>query len=167
MSARKPDPALRAWDRLQAADRAHGAAYNARDEAEAKASASGSYTYVDRMVLVNNYHCFTVGEIRRRAKGLSPQVVQSLIDDLRQKERAYNDQRRQAGLARYDAAEARALREWRAAMQGMATARATTTLGIICKLKVVETDLRDGESGYGPAIVASAIKDLGRLSRRR
>jgi hypothetical protein len=102
-STRKPDPAIAAWERLQAAEKAHSAAYDARDEAEMNACACGSYASYTPIVWVGNYECCTVGAVRRHTKGLSSQVVQPLIDALHQQERAMREQRRKAGLASFDA----------------------------------------------------------------
>jgi len=67
---------------------------------------------------------------------------------------------------RLGAAERRARREWRAAMQGMADTRATTTHGVVLKLKMIEVELRDGASDFGRSILASAIADLSRMGRK-
>jgi hypothetical protein len=73
---------------------------------------------------------------------------------------SWQQQRRKVGLVPFDAAEKRAGREWRAAMRAMAETRATTPLGVILKLKLIEVELRDGKTNYGEAILASALADL-------
>jgi hypothetical protein len=166
MSARKLDLAVAAWERLQAADKAHSAAYDARDEAEAKAKASGGASLLLPSMRVGRYECLSLGEVRRRAKELPAPEGQALIAEMRGKIAAWTERRRQAGLAPLDAAESRAMREWRAAMQAMGTTRATTVGGVIAKLKVIEVEIRDGHTGFGEAIIASAIKDLARIGRR-
>jgi hypothetical protein len=79
----------------------------------------------------------------------------------------WKQRRRKVGLAPFDAAEKRADREWRAAMQAMAETRATTAMGVILKLKLIALELRDGKSDFGQGILASAITDLSRMSKRR
>jgi hypothetical protein len=79
---------------------------------------------------------------------------------------SWQQSRRGVGLAPFDAAEKRADREWRAAMQAMAKTRATTAMGVILKLKLIVLELRDGKSDFGKAILASAITDLARIGRK-
>jgi len=37
---------------------------------------------------------------------------------------------------------------------------------VILKLKLIAVELRDGETGFGEAILASAIRDLDKLHKR-
>lgn len=80
---------------------------------------------------------------------------------------AWQQQRRKAGLARFDRAEKRAMREWRASVQGIADTRATTSFGVNLKSGLIKIDLRDSETGFSEAILASAMTDVSRMARKR
>jgi len=165
VSARKIDPIVPAWDQLQAAHKAHSRAYDERDEAEAKARKAGFEPKLP-VVCIRGYDCLSVAEAKRRAQGLPKEKAKDAVEAMRAALADQQRRRRKAGLAPYDAAIRRTNGEWRAAMRAMADKRATTTLGVILKLKVVETEVQDGPTGFGEAILASAISDLGRIGRR-
>lgn len=52
-------------------------------------------------------------------------------------------------------------------MWAMTDTRATTIEGVMRKLDRIQLELRDGDSGFGEAIVVSAILDLGWINRKR
>jgi hypothetical protein len=103
---------------------------------------------------------------RRSARGLPKGKSKAALASMRRAIDSWQQSRRGVGLAPFDAAEKRADREWRAAMQAMAKTRATTAMGVILKLKLIVLELRDGKSDFGKAILASAITDLARIGRK-
>jgi hypothetical protein len=158
MSAPKHDPVLAAWDRLRAAEKGHSRACDGLDEAEAKAKVAGLKA-LHPAVYIQGYQCLSLGEVRRRAKALPPDKAKEAIEAMRGALVAYEQQRRKAGLAPFAAAEKRA------AMQGMADMRASTPFGVMLKLKLIVVEMKDGGSGFGASILASAISDLSRMAR--
>ena len=164
MSAPKPDAVIAAWDRLRAAEKGHNRACEDIDRAEAKARAAG-LKVLRPAVYVQGYQCLSLGEVRHRAKALPPDNAREAIEAMRSALVAYEQQRRKAGLTPFAAAEKRAQREWRAAMQAMADMRARTPLGVILKLNLIAVELRDGPTDFGKAILASAIADLSRMGK--
>jgi hypothetical protein len=167
MSARKPDPIIAAWIRLQAAEKADSASYNELDKAEAVAQADSGFNPLRPRVRVAGNDCITMADVRRSAKELPAAKAKEAIEAMRTALADWKRERRKAGLAPYDAAANRARREWRAAMQAMADTRATTTLGVVTKLRLIQVELRDGKTNYGESILASAIADLFRIEGRR
>ena len=165
MRARKPDPVVAAWDRLQAADKAFSNAYDERDEVEARARAAG-FKPGWPCLRVGGYGCYSVAEVQYHARGLPKAEAANAVQAMRSMLAVQRQQRRLAGLMPLDAAYKRADREWRAAMEAMGTTRATTATGVIFKLKLIAIELRDGDSGFGEGILASAIADLARIGRR-
>jgi hypothetical protein len=166
MSTRKPDPAIAAYDRVRAALKADNDAYDALDEAEAKARAAG-FRVRWPSIIVGDCDCMSMASVRHHARALPQAEAAKAIEAMRTALAARKQQRRKAGLAPLDAARERARREWRSAMQGMANTRATTPKGVSLKLKLIELELRDGDTGFGRGILASAIADLSRMERRR
>jgi hypothetical protein len=167
MSARgqKSDPAIAAWDRLQAAEKAQSRAYDERDEAEHQARLRG-YERQTARVFIGGYDCLSVAEVRRRTKGLPKRKAQEAIEVMREALAEEQQERKKAGLRPYDSAVSRTTQQWRAAMQAMADTRATTLAGVILKLKLIALELRDGKTNYGESILASAIADLARIDRK-
>jgi hypothetical protein len=162
MSARKPDPAVAAYDRLQAAGKVFNRAYDQLDEAEAKARAAG-FNLQRAMIRIQNHECTSMAEVRCQARGMPKAEAAKAIQAMRTSLSIRQHRRREAGLAPFDAAERRGRREWRAAMKAMGQTRATTTRGVILKLKLIALELRDGHTGFGEAIIAS---DRGPLAHR-
>jgi hypothetical protein len=127
VSARKPDPIIAAWIRLQAAEKADSASYNELDKAEVVAKADSGFNALQPRVRIAANDCITMADARRSAKGLPAAKTKEAIEAMRAALADWKRDRRKAGLAPYDAAANRARREWRAAMQAMADTRATTT----------------------------------------
>jgi hypothetical protein len=99
MSARKPDPAIAAWDRLQAALKAHDGACDKREEAEEKAREAGfkvEWPYIS----VGNYSCMSMAEARHHARRLPKAEATKAIDAMRTALAVRIQQRRKAGLIR-------------------------------------------------------------------
>ena len=165
MSTRKPDPAIVAWDRLQAAEKADCRARDLLDTAEAKARKAGFKVHWP-IIRLGEYGCMSVAEMRRNARGLPTAEVADAIKAMRAALVARQRQRRKAGLTPFDNAVERGTRGWRAAMQSMADTRATSTLGVILKMKLVERGVQGGISSYSEGIIASAIADLARMEKR-
>jgi hypothetical protein len=166
MSARKPDPVIAAWDRLQAVEKAWRRAYDAIEKAEKNAEAAG-WRPLRPLVSIAGNDCVTMQDARRSAEKLPKGKAKEALAYMRRAVAFWQQQRREAGLVPFDAAEKRANREWRDAMKAMATTRATTAAGVILKLKLIVLELRDGKSDFGKAILASAMADLSRMSKRR
>jgi hypothetical protein len=167
MSARrqKLDPVIAAWDRLQAAEKAQSQAYDESGEAEARARKAGFDPRLPA-VCIQGYRCLSLTEAKRRARGLPKDKANAAVEAMRAALADRQRRRGKAGLAPYDAAVRRTIREWRAAMQAMAHTRATTPAGVILKLKLIALELRDGKTNYGESILASAIADLTRMDRK-
>jgi hypothetical protein len=165
VTARKPDPVIAAWGRVQAAEKAWARAYDAAEEAAQKARAAG-FSPLRPMVRVNGTDCLDLSSARRHARELPAREAAMAIEAMQNALRAWQTRRRAVGLAPFDAAEKRAGREWRAAMRAMADTRATTAKGVILKLKLIGLELRDGKTNYGENILASAIADLARMDRK-
>jgi hypothetical protein len=165
MSARKPDPVIAAWDRLQAAEKTWRRAYDAIEKAEENAKPAGWHPLRPLVSIAGN-DCITMESARRSARGLPKRKAKEALASMRRAVASWQQSRREVGLAPFDAAEKRANREWRDAMKAMATTRATTAAGVILKLKLIVLELRDGKSDFGKAILASAIADLARIGRK-
>jgi hypothetical protein len=118
------------------------------------------------MIRIQNHECTSMAEVRCQARGMPKAEAAKAIQAMRTSLSIRQHRRREAGLAPFDAAERRGRREWRAAMKAMGQTRATTTRGVILKLKLIALELRDGHTGYGEAIIASAIADLSRIGRK-
>ena len=166
MSARKKDPAIAAADHLQIALEAHSLAYDELDNAEARAQASG-LDLRRPVVRVGHDDCVDLDDARRSAKGLPEAEAKKALQDMRSAVAEWQRRRRKAGLTSFDAAETHARRPWEDAMRAMGTTRATSVTGVLCKLHLIEIELRDGESGYGEAILASAMSDLVHISSKQ
>jgi hypothetical protein len=165
MSARKPDPVIAAWNRLQAAERVWRRADDAIEKAEENAKVAGWHPLRPLVSIAGN-DCVTMQDARRSAEKLPKGKAKAALASMRSAVAFWQLQRRKVGLVPFDAAEKRANREWRDAMKAMATTRATTAAGVILKLKLIVLELRDGKSDFGKAILASAIADLARIGRK-
>jgi hypothetical protein len=161
----KTDLAIAAWVRLQTALKAHCQACDDRDHAEEKAHDAG-HAIRRPLIMIAGDGCMDVEDARRSARRLPKAEASEAVEAMRTAVADWRQRRRKAGIAPLDASYRRADREWRDAMNAMGTTRAATARGLILKMQMIEVELRDGYSGFGEAILASAIADLSRIARR-
>src|SRR5665213_3212123 len=109
MSARKPDPVVSAWDRLQLALKVHCRTYDKRDEAEAKARSAG-FKPGRPCIRVGDYGCMSMAEVRRVVRGWPKDTATKALEAMRTALAARQQQRRKAGLVPFVAAERHAER---------------------------------------------------------